>query len=71
MEPAGRDHRGRYRVGTRQGEGVCLIRQDIGVVVDPSFFFGSDSLAVRVIMRIGFGYPHHAAVCKISLAGGS
>lgn len=49
----------------------AVIRQDIGVVVDPSFFFGSDSLAVRVIMRIGFGYPHHAAVCKISLAGGS
>jgi HK97 family phage major capsid protein len=49
----------------------AVIRQDIGVVVDPSFFFGSDSLAVRVIMRIGFGYPHHAAVCKISLGGGS
>jgi HK97 family phage major capsid protein len=49
----------------------AVIRQDVGVVVDPSFYFGSDSLAVRVIMRIGFGYPHHAAVCKISLAGGS
>jgi HK97 family phage major capsid protein len=49
----------------------AVIRQDIGLMVDPSFFFGSDSLAVRVIMRIGFGYPHHAAVCKISLAGGS
>jgi HK97 family phage major capsid protein len=49
----------------------AVIRQDIGVVVDPSFYFGSDSLAVRVIMRIGFGYPHHAAVCQISLAGGS
>jgi hypothetical protein len=48
----------------------AVIRQDIGLMVDPSFF-GSDSLAVRVIMRIGFGYPHHAAVCKISLAGGS
>jgi hypothetical protein len=48
----------------------AVIRQDIGLMVDPSFFFGSDSLAVR-IMRIGFGYQHHAAVCKISLAGGS
>jgi hypothetical protein len=44
----------------------AVIRQDIGVVVDPSFYFGSDSLAVRVIMRIGFGFPHHAAVCKIT-----
>jgi hypothetical protein len=51
---------------------VCaVIRQDVGVQVDPSFVFGSDSLAVRAIMRIGFGYPRHAAVCKISLAGGS
>jgi hypothetical protein len=49
----------------------AVIRQDIGATVDPSFYFGSDSLAVRVIMRIGFGYPHHAAVCNISLAGGS
>jgi hypothetical protein len=35
----------------------------------PSYCFGADSLAVRVIMRIGFGFPHHAAVCKISLGG--
>lgn len=49
----------------------AVIRQDIGLMVDPSFYFGSDSLAVRVIIRVGFGYPHHAAVCKISLAGGS
>ncbi len=48
----------------------AVIRQDIGVVVDPSFYFGSDSLAVRVVLRIGFGYPHHAAVCKIT-GGGS
>jgi HK97 family phage major capsid protein len=47
----------------------AVIRSDVGVVVDPSFYFGSDSLAVRVIIRVGFGYPHHAAVCKISLGG--
>lgn len=47
----------------------AVIRQDVGVVVDPSFYFGSDSLAVRVIIRVGFGYPHHAAICKISLSG--
>ena len=49
----------------------AVIRSDIGVVIDPSFYFGSDSLACRIIMRISFGYPDHAAVCKISLAGGS
>jgi hypothetical protein len=47
----------------------AVIRQDICVVVDPSYYFGSDSLAVRVVMRIGFGYPHHAAVCKITMGG--
>ena len=47
----------------------AVIRQDIGLVVDPSFYFGSDSLAVRVIIRVGFGYPHHAAICKITLGG--
>jgi HK97 family phage major capsid protein len=46
-----------------------VIRQGVGVVVDPSFYFGSDSLAVRVIIRVGFGYPHHAAICKITLGG--
>ena len=49
----------------------AVIRQDDGVMVDPSFYFGSDSLAVRVIIRVGFGYPHHAAICKIQLGGGS
>jgi hypothetical protein len=47
----------------------CEIRQDISVIVDPSYYFGSDSLAVRVIIRASFGYPHHAAICKISLGG--
>jgi len=49
----------------------AVIRSDVGVVVDPSFYFGSDSLAVRVIIRVGFGYPHRAAICKIQLGGGS
>jgi hypothetical protein len=49
----------------------AVIREDIGVMIDPSFYFGSDSLAVRVIIRVGFGYPHHAARCKIQLGGGS
>jgi HK97 family phage major capsid protein len=47
----------------------AVIRSDIGLMVDPSFYFGSDSLAVRCIIRVGFGYPHHAAICKITLGG--
>jgi len=47
----------------------AVIRQDIGVVVDPCYYFCADSLAVRVIMYSGFGFPHHAAVCKIATGG--
>ena len=47
----------------------CVIRSAIGPMIDPSFYFGSDSLSVRCIIRVGFGYPHHAAICKITLGG--
>lgn len=47
----------------------AVIRPDIGLMIDPSFYFGSDSLACRCIIRVGLGYPHHAAICKISLSG--
>lgn len=47
----------------------AVIRQDISLVVDPSYYFGSDSLAVRCTMRVGYGFPHPAAICKISASG--
>lgn len=52
-----------------QAKTFAVIRQDISLTVDPSFYFGSDSLAVRVVMRCAFGYPHPAAICKISASG--
>ncbi|MBO3678998.1 hypothetical protein J5X86_28980 [Streptomyces sp. NEAU-YJ-81] len=30
-------------------------------------YFSSDQVAVRGTMRVGFGYPHPAAVTKVSL----
>jgi HK97 family phage major capsid protein len=42
-----------------------VLRQDISVTANPSFYFGSDSTAVRGTMRIGYGFPHPAAVVKI------
>ena len=38
-----------------QAKVFAVIRSDVGVVVDPSYYFGSNSLAVRVVLRIGFG----------------
>lgn len=52
-----------------QAKTFAVIRQDISLTVDPSFYFGSDSLAVRVVMRCAFGFPHAAAICKISASG--
>jgi len=43
---------------------ACL-RQDITVQANPTFYFGSDSTAVRGTMRLGYRFPHQAAVVKI------
>ena len=48
-----------------------VIRSDISLLVDPHFYFGSDALAVRTLIRAGFGFPHPAAICQITLTGGS
>lgn len=46
-----------------------VMRQDVALEVDRSVFFGSDSLAVRAIIRVGFGFPHEAAIVKIGIGG--
>jgi HK97 family phage major capsid protein len=43
-----------------------VMRQDITVTANPSFYFGSDSTAVRGTMRLGYGFPHAAAVVQIN-----
>lgn len=47
----------------------AVIRRDVSLVVDPSFYFGSDSVAVRVTARVGFGFPHPEAIAKITTGG--
>jgi hypothetical protein len=42
-----------------------VVRQDAEVAVDRSAFFTSDRIAVRVVLRVGFGFPHEAAVINI------
>jgi HK97 family phage major capsid protein len=44
-----------------------VLRQDATVDIDPSPFFTSDRTAVRGIMRVGIGWPHPAAVVRITL----
>ncbi len=46
-----------------------VLRQDAQVEVDRSVFFGSDSLGVRSVLRVGFGWPHQEAVVQIGLDG--
>jgi HK97 family phage major capsid protein len=42
-----------------------VMRRDIEIVANPFWYFGSDSTAVRGTMRLGFGFPHPAAIVKI------
>lgn len=44
-----------------------VIRDDTRIEVDRSVFFTSDRVAVKATMSIGFGFPHPAAVVKITI----
>lgn len=46
-----------------------VIRRDVTIDVDSSVYFGSDSIAVRITCRIGFGFPHPQAVVKVETGG--
>lgn len=43
-----------------------VVRSDARIDVDKSVYFTSDRVAVRATMRVGFGFPHPAAVVKVS-----
>lgn len=44
-----------------------VVRSNATVDVDRSAFFTSDQVAVRATVRVGFGFPHPAAIVKIAL----
>lgn len=46
-----------------------VFRQDVSLDVDRSVFFGSDSLAIRCIVRLNHGFPHEASIIKIGISG--
>jgi HK97 family phage major capsid protein len=43
-----------------------VVRKDVEVVVDASPFFTSDRVAIRAVARVGFGFPHPAAIVKVN-----
>lgn len=44
---------------------TIVVRRDATLAVDRSAYFSSDRVGVRATMRVGFGYPHPAAVVKM------
>lgn len=52
--------------GIPKDRAFVVIRRNVQVAIDSSAFFTSERTAVRVSARIGFGFPHPAAVVKIN-----
>ncbi|RBM16079.1 phage major capsid protein [Streptomyces sp. PT12] len=44
-----------------------VLRRDVRVDISADAYFSSDQVAVRGTMRVGFGFPHPAAVTKVTL----
>lgn len=42
-------------------------REDVTLEVDRSVFFTSDRVAIKAVMRVGFAFPHPAAIQKITV----
>ncbi len=41
-------------------------RQDVELIISPWPHFSDDCLALRAVLRYGFGWPHAAAVVQIT-----
>lgn len=46
---------------------VMVVRQAARIDVDSSAYFSSDRVGIRGTMRVSFGYPHPAALVKITV----
>lgn len=51
--------------GVVRSRAFMIVRQDAEVVTDASVLFSSDSLAIRGVMRVGFGLPQAESVVRI------
>lgn len=52
--------------GISKQYGHLVVREDAEVESDRSVYFTSDRVAIRAILRLGFGFPHPAAMVKIA-----
>lgn len=46
---------------------MTALRQDTRLDIDESAFFTSDRIAIRATMRVGFAFPHEAAIVAVRL----
>lgn len=53
--------------GIPKDRSLVVVREDVTLEVDHSVYFTSDRVAVKAIMRIGFSFPHEAALQKVTL----
>lgn len=54
--------------GIPQRVTFLVVRNDVRVEVSADAYFSSDRVAVKATMRVGFAFPHHDAVQKITLS---
>lgn len=55
--------------GIDRTKAFVVVRKDVTLDVDDSVYFTSDRRAIRATCRIGFGFPHAAAIIKIGVGG--
>ncbi|SQH21179.1 phage major capsid protein, HK97 family [Jonesia denitrificans] len=53
--------------GIPQPRALMVRRKNVDLQVDRSAYFTSDRTAIRATMRVGFAFPHEAAIQKVSL----
>jgi HK97 family phage major capsid protein len=54
-------------VGIDSARVFTVIREGVEVEVDRSVYFTSDSVALRGIARVAFGYPQPKSIVRIKL----
>lgn len=54
-----------------QVHSLVVVREDVETEVSTDVYFTSDRVAVKTTMRVGWGWPHPAAVVKINVYEGS
>mgnify|MGYP002652761377 CR=1 FL=1 len=52
--------------GIPQAFVTTVLRSGTTITADSSVFFTSDRVAIRAIMRVGFGFPHPLAIVKLA-----